>query len=75
MYVLPTMSQAYPTCTGNHNGIASAVGYRDVREYRYYKKETRDLDFEGMVQDIKACHWLIIVQSRDLYIICNVVVT
>lgn len=44
----------FPPAPGNHNGIASAVGYTDVRQYRYYKKETKGLDFEGMIQDIKV---------------------
>ncbi len=25
-----------------------------MKQYRYYKKETRGLDFEGMIQDIKV---------------------
>jgi len=37
---------------GNHSSILETVGYTDVRKYRYYLKETRGLDFEGMVEDI-----------------------
>lgn len=51
-YPSKTLYLSRPTW-GNHKGIASAVGYTDVREYRYYKQETRGLDFEGMIQDIK----------------------
>ncbi len=25
-----------------------------MRQYRYYKKETRGLDFEGMIEDLKV---------------------
>ena len=39
---------------GNHQGILRETGYTDVREYRYYKKETRGLDYEGMLEDIKV---------------------
>ena len=69
MHLLPALSQARSTSVGNHNGIASAVGYTDVREYRYYKKETRALDFDGMMQDIKARHKLI-VKKIGMYILC-----
>ncbi len=30
------------------------MGYADVRRYRYYLKDTRGLDFEGMIEDIKV---------------------
>ena len=40
--------------TGNHWGILEAVGYKDVRQYRYYKKETRGLDSQGMLEDLKV---------------------
>ncbi|MEW5296942.1 MAG: hypothetical protein WDW38_007303 [Sanguina aurantia] len=41
-----------PTWSNHHNVWADA----GVKEglYRYYKKETRGLDFEGMMEDIKA---------------------
>ena len=41
--------------TGNHWGILEAVGYKDIRQYRYYKKETRGLDSQGMIEDLKVC--------------------
>jgi len=36
-----------------HRNIANLVGY-DFKEYRYYSKETKGLDFEGMKADIAA---------------------
>lgn len=41
-----------PTWSNHHNVWADA----GVKEglYRYYKKETRGLDFEGMMEDIKV---------------------
>ncbi|XP_071947669.1 aspartate aminotransferase, cytoplasmic-like [Antedon mediterranea] len=39
----------------NHYGIfQKAVQYKEVRTYRYWRAESRDLDFEGMAEDIKA---------------------
>ncbi len=40
--------------TANHWGIFPEVGFTDMRQYRYYKKETRGLDFEGMIEDLKV---------------------
>lgn len=39
----------------NHWGIFPEAGFTDIREYRYYKRETRGLDFEGMIEDLKVC--------------------
>lgn len=39
---------------GNHMGVYRASGYTDVREYRYWDAETRSLNIEGMVEDLKA---------------------
>lgn len=36
----------------NHNGIFSMLDF-DIRKYRYWKPETRGLDFEGMIEDLK----------------------
>jgi aspartate/tyrosine/aromatic aminotransferase len=35
---------------GNHFDIFRRAGFSEVREYPYYKEQTRGLDFEGMVQ-------------------------
>lgn len=37
---------------GNHMGIFKNAGL-EVRKYRYYDTEKSDLDFEGMISDIK----------------------
>lgn len=38
---------------GNHNAILAMAGY-DVRHYRYYESSTNNLNFEAMVEDLKA---------------------
>ena len=42
------------THLGNHKAILTDAGYKDIREYRYFKKETRGLDYEGMIEDLKV---------------------
>lgn len=43
-----------PTPTwGNHGAIFRDAGL-EVKSYRYYQKETKGLDFDGMIADIKA---------------------
>jgi len=37
---------------GNHNMIFRDAGFQEVRKYRYWKKDTRDLDFDGLMEDI-----------------------
>lgn len=37
---------------GNHPSILQKVGI-EGRYYRYFKKETNGLDFEGMIEDLK----------------------
>lgn len=37
---------------GNHNKIFAKCGL-EVRQYRYFDKETKGLDFDGMVEDLK----------------------
>ncbi|XP_064630542.1 aspartate aminotransferase, cytoplasmic-like [Lineus longissimus] len=37
---------------GNHRGIAKNLNY-DVKEYRYWDPQTRTLDINGMVEDLK----------------------
>lgn len=39
---------------GNHRGILKDTGFTDVREYRYYEKETRGLDLQGMLEDLRV---------------------
>ena len=41
-------------CIGNHRAILTDAAYTDIREYRYFKKETRGLDYEGMMKDLKV---------------------
>jgi aspartate aminotransferase len=36
---------------GNHNMMFEQMGF-SVREYRYFHKETKGLDFEGMMEDL-----------------------
>ncbi|XP_033102887.1 aspartate aminotransferase, cytoplasmic-like [Anneissia japonica] len=38
----------------NHYGIFQNAHFKEVRTYRYWKKETRALDFEGMMEDIQG---------------------
>lgn len=37
----------------NHNGIFKAAGF-ELRTYRYFKPDTKGLDFEGMMEDLKG---------------------
>lgn len=37
----------------NHKSIFEQAGFEDIREYRYWKGNGVDLDFEGMVEDLK----------------------
>jgi len=39
---------------GNHTNIFKDAGVEDVRTYRYYKAETRGLDYEGYLADLSA---------------------
>lgn len=41
----------------NHRGICEDAGLENIVEYRYYKKETRGLDIEGMIADIKVLNY------------------
>lgn len=36
---------------GNHNTVFAEAGL-EVRPYRYFHKQTKGLDFEGMIQDL-----------------------
>jgi len=37
---------------GNHNSVFAAAGLQ-VRQYRYFDKKTKGLDFEGMIEDLQ----------------------
>jgi len=39
---------------GNHPNIFVDAGVTDVRNYHYYKAETRGLDYEGFLADLRA---------------------
>jgi len=39
---------------GNHFNIFKDAHMTHVRKYRYYKEQTRGLDFEGLIEDLKA---------------------
>ena len=40
-----------PTWSNHIHVFKGKLGF-DVKEYRYYKPETRGLDFEGMMEDL-----------------------
>lgn len=52
-YPVKTVYISSPTW-GNHGAILKQVGYKDVRQYAYYKEETRGLDIEGMLRDLEG---------------------
>lgn len=37
---------------GNHNMIFKYCGFKEVRKYRYWNKESKALDFDGMMEDL-----------------------
>lgn len=39
---------------GNHKQIILETEHPDVREYRYYEKKSRGLDYQGMLEDLKV---------------------
>lgn len=39
---------------GNHKDIVAEAGYTDVKQYRYYDKKTRGLDYKGLLEDLKV---------------------
>ena len=39
---------------GNHNLIFSKAGFSQIKKYRYWDKENRNLNFVGMIEDLKA---------------------
>ena len=42
---------------GNHRDIVTEAGYTDVKQYRYYDKKSRGLDYKGLIQDLKVIWW------------------
>ena len=52
-YHVKTVYISSPTW-GNHTAILKQVGYKDVRQYAYYKEDTRGLDIEGMLRGLEA---------------------
>ena len=38
---------------GNHNLIFRNAGFAEIRKYRYWDKVNRNLNFEGMIEDLK----------------------
>jgi len=39
---------------GNHNLIFRMAGFAEIKKYRYWDKENRNLNFAGMIEDLKA---------------------
>lgn len=37
----------------NHGKVFGTAGFTDLRTYRYWKPETRAIDFEGFVEDLE----------------------
>lgn len=37
---------------GNHNLIFRNAGFAEIRKYRYWDKENRNLNFGGMIEDL-----------------------
>jgi aspartate/tyrosine/aromatic aminotransferase len=41
---------------GNHRAIILETDHPDIREYRYYDRRTRWLDYQGMLEDLRVCY-------------------
>ena len=39
---------------GNHNLIFRLAGFDEIRKYRYWDKKNRNLNFEGMIDDLRT---------------------
>lgn len=39
---------------GNHVKIVRDAGYSDRRKYRYFDKDTKGLDLNGMIEDLQV---------------------
>lgn len=59
--------------TGNHTNIFKDAHMPDVRKYRYYKEQTRGLDFEGFIGDLKVRashhHFLLLIYNYFYYLL------
>lgn len=38
----------------NHHLVFMNAGFKEARTYRYWKPEVRGIDFDGLIQDLKA---------------------
>ena len=38
----------------NHNAIFKSSGFVDIKKYRYWNEENKNLNFKGMVEDLKS---------------------
>ena len=49
------ISNPYPLlrCTGNHKLIFDTAGFKQGRAYRYWDPVTKNIDFDGMCEDLK----------------------
>nr|XP_023017734.1 probable aspartate aminotransferase, cytoplasmic [Leptinotarsa decemlineata] len=50
---------------GNHKLVFKNAGFEEGREYRYWNNETRDIDFAGLLEDLRNApeHSVIILHS------------
>ena len=39
---------------GNHGMIFKNSGFDEIRKYRYWDKDSRGLNFDGMIEDLRA---------------------
>ena len=46
---------------GNHKGIAQSLGYKSIREYKYWDDAKRKLDIDGMLDDLKVKTFLYMI--------------
>lgn len=37
----------------NHHKVFAGAGFTDIRQYRYWNAQTRGIDMEGMLDDLK----------------------
>ena len=39
---------------GNHKGVFKAAGFSTIKEYRYWNDAKKNLDIDGMLQDLQV---------------------
>ena len=44
----------YSNTSGNQKGIANALKYKNVVEYRYWDEVNRNFDIKGMLEDLEV---------------------